>query len=170
MDSHQNESQPINLFDQLLERRDHERKELQAAKMSIAGDELPLENNRMGLYKWFLHPAMENMATRALIVWIQEIPPNSRSGKQKSQGGQVLIVLEGNGYSTINDVRYDWEQNDAIFLPLLPDGSVYQHFNASPEKWARLLCVEPNLYDALGVDKGSGFEQLEDSPDYKPKI
>ncbi len=169
MSSGQNELQQITLLDQLFERRDKEREDLKAAQMTIAGNELQLENNRMGLYRWFLHPGMKNIATRALLVWIQEIPPKSRSGKQKTQGGQVIIILEGQGYTEIDGVRHDWEENDAIFLPLLPDGTVYQHFNAHSEKWAKILCVEPNLFDPLGVDKGSGFEQLEDSPDYRPE-
>ena len=153
----------------LLKQRDAERKSLKGAPMSIHGDELPLENNPMGLYKWFLNPFMKDIATRALLVWIQEIPPKSRSGKQKTQGGQVNVVLEGRGYTMINGVRHDWEDNDAIFLPLLPDGVVHQHFNLDSERTAKLLCVEPNLFDPLGVDKGSGFEQMEDSPDYKPQ-
>jgi gentisate 1,2-dioxygenase len=162
------EKESVNLLDQLLERRDREREIVKNARMVINGEEVPLENNHMGLYRWFLHPAMENIGTRALIVWVQEIPPGSHSGKQKTQGGQVHIVLEGCGYTMIDGVKHDWEENDAIFLPLLPDGTVHQHFNADPEKWAKLLVVEPNLTDPLGVDKESGFEQLEDSPDYKP--
>lgn len=153
----------------LLNQRDEERESLKAASMSITGDGLPLENNRMGLFRWFLNPFMKDIATRALLVWIQEIPPKSRSGKQKTQGGQVNIVLEGHGYTMIDGVRHDWEDNDAIFLPLLPDGTVHQHFNLDSERWAKLLCVEPNLFDPLGVDKGAGFEQLEDSPDYRPQ-
>jgi len=160
--------QASNLLEQLLERRDNERESLKVAKMLISGDEVQLENNRMGLYKWFLHPAMENIGTRALIVWIQEIPPMSHSGKQKTQGGQVHIILEGQGYTIIDGIRNDWGLYDAIFLPLLPDGTVHQHFNADPKNWAKLLCVEPNLSDPLGIDKGSGFEQLENSPDYQP--
>jgi quercetin dioxygenase-like cupin family protein len=164
-----NNDRNINFLDKLLERRDEERKMLKAASMAINGGALPLENNRMGLYRWFLNPFMKDIATRALLVWIQEIPPKSRSGKQKTQGGQVHIVLEGHGYTIINGVKVEWEENDAIFLPLLPDGTVHQHFNLDSERWAKLLCVEPNLFDPLGVDKGSGFEQLEDSPDYRPQ-
>ena len=68
----------------------------------------------------------------------------------------------------IDDERHDWEENDVVLLPLLPDGTVYQHFNADPERWAKLLCAEPNFYDMFGVDQAAGYEILEDSPDYKP--
>ena len=162
------ESVVANLFGELLKRRDKEREMITSAKMVITGEEVPLENNPMGLYRWYLHPSMKNIGTRVLLVWVQEIPPGGRSGQQKSQGGQVHIVLEGRGYTIIDDVRHDWEQWDAIFLPLLPDGTVHQHFNADPENWAKLLCAEPNIFDPLGVDKGCGFEILEVSPDYQP--
>ncbi len=161
--------QVVNLFDDLLKMRDEYRDMMKNATMVSDGEKTTLENNHMGLYRWYLHPKMKNIGARTLLVWVQEIPPGSRSGKMKSQGGQIHIVLEGHGYTVIDGVKDDWEENDAIFLPLVPDGTVHQHFNADPKKWAKLLCAEPNIFDALGVDKGTGFEVLEDSPDYKPE-
>ncbi len=158
----------INYFDELLKQRDKYREDVKNAFAVIGENMVPLENNRMGLMRWYIHPSMNNIGIRTQLVWVQEIPPGSRSGKLKSQGGQINIVLEGLGYTIIDGERYDWEQFDALFIPLLPEGTVYQHFNTDPEKWAKFLCSEPNLFDALGVDKGSGFEILEDSPDYKP--
>jgi hypothetical protein len=32
-----------------------------------------------------------------------------------------------------------------------------------------LLAVEPNLFACTSVDRGSGFEQLEDAPEYHPR-
>ena len=159
---------PISVFDMLIKQRDEEREAIKTAKVVLREKELPLENNPMGLYKWYLHPGKRNVGTRTLLVWMQEIPPKSCSGKQKTQGGQIHIVLEGHGYTVIDGVRHDWDKFDAIFLPLLPDGTTHQHFNSDDEKWAKLLCAEPNFIDALGVDKGSGFDVLEKSPDYKP--
>lgn len=156
-----------NLFNELLKQRDEHRERIKYATWVVKGDEAPQERNPMGLYKWYLHPSMRDIGARTLLVWVQEIPPGSSSGKLKSQGGQIHIVLEGQGYTVIDGVRYDWKQYDAIFLPLLPGGTIHQHFNADHEKCARLLCAEPNFFDALGVDKGAGFEVLEDSPDYE---
>ena len=60
----------------------------------------------------------------------------------------------------------------ASALSLLPGlaaaNSEVMSLTADPNNWARLICSEPNLFDMLGVDRGSGFEVLEDSPDYKP--
>lgn len=157
----------VNLFDKLLNKRDQQREDVKHALALIPGDEVPLESNRMGLYRWYLHPSIENQGNRTNLFWVQEIPPGSRSGKLKSQGGQVFIIWEGNGYSIINDVRYDWTQYDALFIPILGEGSIYQHFNPDTQKSAKIIGNEAVYIDALGVDKGCGFEVLEDSPDYK---
>jgi gentisate 1,2-dioxygenase len=158
----------INLFDELIRKRDQYRENVKQATMVIDGEKLSLEKNRMGLYRWYLHPSLEKQAIRTQLVWIQEVPPGGHSGKMKTQGGQMHVVLEGRGYTVIDGERHDWEQFDAIFLPLLPDGTVHQHFNTDPKNRALILGSEPNLFDMLGVDRGSGFEILEDSPDYKP--
>ena len=159
--------EPADLFAELLRKRDEHREDVKYAPAIVAGKERPLERNRMGLYRWYLHPSIKNQGNRALLFWVQEIPPGSRSGKLKSQGGQVFIIWEGNGYSIINNVRYDWEPFDALFIPLIPEGSVFQHFNPNAQKWVKIIGSEPNYMDVLGVDRGSGFEVLEDSPDYK---
>ena len=86
----------------------------------------------------------------------------------KSQGGQIFIIWEGKGYSIINDVRYDWEPFDALFIPLLIEGSTYQHFNPDPKETVKIIGCEPVFIHNLGIDKGCGFEVLEDSPDYHP--
>jgi hypothetical protein len=70
----------------------------------------------------------------------------------------------------IDGIRYDWEKGDVILIPLKPQGSEHQHFNGDVANWAKLITVEPNWCDALGVDMGSGFEILEPSPDYQPAI
>ncbi len=157
----------LNLLTELVKMRDDRREDVKGALGVISGESLPLERNRMGLYKWYLHPSLKNLGNRAYLFWVQEIPPGSRSGKLKSQGGQVFIIWQGNGYSIVNDVRYEWEPRDALFIPLLPEGSTYQHFNTG-KATAKIIGCEPNLVDQLGVDKNCGFEILEDSPDYKP--
>ncbi len=158
---------PVNVFDLLMERRDEERKANKTAKVVIKGKELPLEKNRMGLFRWYLHPYRKDAAHRALLVWVQEIPPGSRSGKQKAQGGRMHYVLEGWGYTEIDGVRHEWKQGDMILFPIKTQGITYQHFNKDPGAKARIVAAQPNVYDTLGVDLGSGLEQLEDSPDFK---
>ena len=48
----------------------------------------------------------------------QEIPPGSRSGRLKFQGGQVIMILEGRGYTLVDGVKHTWEAGDVLNLPL----------------------------------------------------
>lgn len=68
----------------------------------------------------------------------------------------------------IDGVKYEWAKGDLVLIPIKPDGTEYQHFNAYPQKPARFIGAEFNWYDAFGVDMGAELEQLENSPDYKP--
>ena len=160
-----------NMLDDLLARRDQYRERLAGAEFVVKGEDMAVENNRMGLFRWYLYPWQENTPMQTLLMWVQEIPPNSRSGKVRTVGGRMHYIWQGRGYTIIDDDRYDWEQGDMVLVPLNPGkGNVHQHFNVDPDTPAKLLVSEPNWYDVLGVDMGiqGGFEILEDSPDYVP--
>jgi gentisate 1,2-dioxygenase len=101
------------------------------------------------------------------MFYMQEIPPGSRSGRQQCQGNVVMHVLEGHGYTTIDGVPHSWVAGDVINLPVREEGIIYQHFNGDRERRALLVVCEPNLTDAIGVDKGCGFEELEPAPEYR---
>ena len=159
----------VNWYDELIRLRDEERKRIEKSTMLMKGKELPLEVNPQGLMKWYMHPANDETAHKALIICVQEIPPGSKSGKQKYQGGMVIFVIQGEGHSVIDGKEYPWKANDIVQLPLRPDGVIFQHFNDSSKETAKFICVEPNLVGALGVDRGSGFEQLEPAPEYLKK-
>ncbi|MDP2718264.1 MAG: cupin domain-containing protein [Dehalococcoidia bacterium] len=157
-----------NLLEQLFQRRDTERERIKVSPKVIKGKDLKAETNEMGIIKWYLHPAMKSGAIRTILFWTQEIPAGSHSGKQKHQGGSVHYVKEGKGYTTVDDVKHEWEKGDLILIPIKPNGVSFQHFNTDKEKTAVLVSAEPNWYDAMGVDMGSGFEQLENAPEFKP--
>jgi gentisate 1,2-dioxygenase len=114
-----------------------------------------------------MHPNIDSTAHKFIMFYTQEIPPASRSGKQRTQGGIVFVVVEGTGYTVIDEQRYDWKQNDVVQLPIKPDGVVFQHFNASEKERALLIAAEPNLAATTGVDRACGFEQLEAAPEYE---
>jgi gentisate 1,2-dioxygenase len=102
-----------------------------------------------------------------LLFFQQEIPPGSRSGRLKFQGGQVMMITEGRGYTVIDGVKHPWKAGDVLNLPLRADGIIVQHFNSDPEHPVRFVAAEPNWLDGLTVDRGCGFEQLEDAPEYR---
>lgn len=154
----------MTLLDQLFELRDKQRQMMAKGLRVVHGKNRPLEQNRNGYMKWYMHPMLDDTVTKALIVFVQEIPLGSRTGKQKTQGGIVIYVLEGNGYTMLDGKKHEWAQGDVLNIPQRDIGVTLQHFNGSSEKVVRLLSVQPNLVHSVGVDRGAGFEQIENAP------
>ncbi len=152
------------LLDKLLELRDEQRAQRKGGRVIVRFEDLEWEQNRNGKMKWYMHPAIEDNSLNGYFFWVQEIEPGGRSGKQKSQGGQVAYVWAGSGYTLIDGVRHDWKAGDVLNLPVRTNGIIVQHVNPDPKEAARLAFIEPNLAAALGIDRGCGFEQLEDAP------
>jgi len=159
----------INYWEELFRLRDKDRENKKKALKTVVGDELPWELNRQGFMRWYLHPLMEDRVINPFIFYVQKIPPGSRSGRVKTQGSQIFYIWEGRGYTTIDGVRYDWEEGACVQIPLRPMGVIFQHFNTDPEKPALLISVEANTVGALGMDRGCGFEQLENCPEYEER-
>ena len=158
----------FNGWDELLALRDRQREARKTAVQVVRLSELPLENNQQGLMRWYMHPAITDTILSTLSIYRQEIPPGSRSGRIKFQGGQVMFIVEGRGHTMLDGVRHQWEAGDVLNLPLRADGIIVQHFNADPNNPAKFVAVEPNWLEGVTVDRGCGLEQLEDAPEYRP--
>lgn len=157
-----------NYWNELVAMRDGQREARKSAVQVVRLSELPLENNQQGLMRWYLHPSITDTVLSTLAIYRQEIPPGSRSGRLKFQGGQIMFIVDGRGYTMLDGVKHAWEAGDVLNLPTRRDGIIVQHFNADQDKPAAFLAVEPNLFAATSVDRGCGFELMEPSPDYKP--
>jgi hypothetical protein len=156
-----------NRWDDLIALRDRQRERAKRGVQVVRGDELSQENNPQGLMRWYMHPAIENTILNTLMFFEQELPPRSRSGRLKFQGGQVMYILQGAGYTLVDGVKHPWKAGDVLNLPVRRDGIVVQHVNDDPEISAKFLACEPNFVDAAGVDRGSGFELLEPSTTFR---
>jgi hypothetical protein len=158
----------VNYWNELIALRDRQREGRKTAVQVVRLAELPLEKNQHGLMRWYLHPAITDTILSTLAIYRQEIPPGSRSGRLKFQGGQIMFIVEGRGHTLLDGVKHAWEAGDVLNLPTRRDGIVVQHFNDDPDRPAAFLAVEPNLFAATSVDRGCGFELLEPSPDFAP--
>jgi hypothetical protein len=132
------------------------------------GQERPSQPLRRELAAELLacEPVIERVVS-TLMFFDQEILPGSRTGKVKFQGGQVMMILEGKGHTMLDGVKHPWEAGDLVNLPLRQRGIVVQHFNDDPVNPVKFVAAEPNFFACAGVDRGSGFEQLEDAPEYR---
>lgn len=92
-------------------------------------------------------------------VFVHDI--KTHSGKHRHQGGFVIYVIEGKGYSVVEGERVDWEGGDLLLLPIRKGGIEHQHFNLEPGKGCRWIafCYLP-VFDHLA----SEFTQMETSP------
>ena len=157
-----------NFWNELMALRDEQRQEKSSGIQVVRRKDLPAELNSQGIMRWYMHPAIKDIVLSTLAIYEQVIPPDSRSGRLQFQGGQIIFVIEGQGYTVIDGVKHAWKTRDVLNLPLKKDGIIVQHFNSSDDKPARILVVEPNLYAATTVDRGCGFEQLEAAPTAQP--
>jgi mannose-6-phosphate isomerase-like protein (cupin superfamily) len=118
---------------------------------------------RQGRIQYFLNPfAYKDTPLQNWLVFKHEI--RTRSGKHRHQGGLVIYVLEGKGYSVIDGERVDWEKGDLLLLPLHEGGVEHQHFNTQPGTPALWVAFIPiPITEHLAYE----LEQIEESPEYQ---
>ena len=139
-----------NHWDELLTLRDRQREQPATASRSSRRPSCRWKSNRQGLMRWYLHPAIKDTCLSVLMFFQQEIPPGSRSGRLKFQGGQVMMITEGQGLhhaSTASSIP--GKRATCVNLPLRADGIIVQHFNTDPDKPARFVATEPNWLECV---------------------
>jgi len=149
-------------------------------KKVVRPHEMPWEMSRQGLLKHLINEAM-NTRMETVDAYMQIIPPGSRSGKHRHLAEECLYVVEGRGYDLHQDCdveitdryfwkpqdrvqRFDWEAGDVIYIP---PNTIHQHFNADPDRPARLISATNRIFKHSGLND---LEQLEDAPEYDPKV
>jgi quercetin dioxygenase-like cupin family protein len=145
----------------------------------IKAAQMPWENSPHGLLK---HIVNEGMNTRAETVdaYMQVIPAGSHSGKHRQLAEQAFYVIEGHGYDIHMDCdlaivddkytwqpdgeekRFDWEAGDVVYIP---PNTISRHFNADPNRVARIAVITNRVYRKSGLND---LEQLENAPEYDP--
>jgi mannose-6-phosphate isomerase-like protein (cupin superfamily) len=119
-----------------------------------------------GLIGWYLHPQV--FTDRCLQDWwvfIHDI--RGVSGRHRHQGGLVLFIIEGQGYSTMNGVRYDWKAGDMVLMPLMPEGVEHQHFNLVSGKSSRWLAF---IHEGTFNEVGSELVQTAIDPEWAERF
>jgi quercetin dioxygenase-like cupin family protein len=118
---------------------------------------------RQGRLRFFLDPLFyPEVPLLHWRVFTHEI--RTKSGRHRHQGGLLIYVLEGRGYSVVEGERMDWEKGDLVLLPLNPNEVEHQHFNLDPDKpslWAAFIHLPTQEYLA------SDLQQVENSPEFK---
>jgi hypothetical protein len=153
-------------YDQLINDMRDERDRQYRGQIVVRSKEEPWVMTRQALVKYFMWPSRHSSAPQRTalddwIVFVQDI--KQHSGKHRHQGGLVIFILEGEGYSIVEGERHDWEAGDLLLLPLKPGGVEHQHFNkddSAPAKW--IAFISPTLF-SFGA---SEMVQMEQHPDF----
>lgn len=158
------EPEPAETISDIMNRyMDNRTRHMREGNVIVKGEGISWEQNPMSLIKPYLHPAnWDETGVPGWIVFRHYI--RNHSGKHRHQGGLGIFVLEGRGYTVVDGVRYDWQKDDLIVLPIVPGGCEHQHFNAEPGMPAEWLAfIYMPFFDALGNER---VQQVE-SPDYQ---
>jgi gentisate 1,2-dioxygenase len=71
-----------------------------------------------------------------LSMALFQIAPGMAQAKHRHSGEAILYIVDGRGYSVIEDDRFDWETGDAVIVHRY---AWHQHFNADPERPATVI-------------------------------
>ncbi|MHB1908515.1 MAG: cupin domain-containing protein [Nitrososphaerales archaeon] len=138
--------------------------------------DMPWEMAPQGILKHMINSEM-NTRMETVDLYMQVIPPGSKSGKHRHLAEECLYVLEGIGYDVHRDCdveitdtyhwtpqdeerRYEWRAGDVIYVP---PNTIHQHFNSSKEKPVRIISATNRIYKFSGLDD---LEQIENAPEY----
>lgn len=108
------------------------------------------------------------MEVRNIQVEIHRLRPGAHTEPYRN-GETVCHVLNGTGYSIIDEKRYEWGPHDSLHIQ---KGAWYQHFNDSDEEPAHIFVGKPtpiieHLSPFAIMYKGDSFSDMPD--DYRPE-
>lgn len=94
---------------------------------------------------------ISDIPTYTVGMSIARIEPGSHDRKHRHTYETLLFVLEGKGYSLIEDEKVEWEAGDALYIP---PWSWHQHYNTETDKPVRYLAATnaPLLKATGGID------------------
>ena len=80
-----------------------------------------------------------DLPSHAISVTIGGLLPGGTSNRHRHTYETILYVLEGHGYSLVEDRRVDWEAGDAVYIPVW---AWHHHVNLDQEKPAKYIACE----------------------------
>jgi quercetin dioxygenase-like cupin family protein len=128
----------------------------------IRSEDREMFQARQGKLRFYMDPVTyKETPLQQWRVFIHTI--TTKSGRHRHQGGLLIFVVEGKGYSIVDGERWEWEKGDLVLLPMKPGGVEHQHFNLDdkPSVWAAF--INTPMQEHLASD----LQQTEVSPDFK---
>ena len=149
-------------YDTVLAITEARRNRAANGRVLIDGAEIPWQTNRQGEIGYYIHERVEDTAMTDWRIFIHRI--RQHSGAHIHQGGVVLYILSGSGYTVVNGIKHEWTEGDLVLLPVVPGGVEHQHFNTDPTKPSDFLAF---IFLPFQDATGAIFEQTKDSPEWR---
>ena len=117
------------LYEQQVEFAVAEEKRRRAGRVVVRGADVRFGPTRMGSMAYIVDPRL-GFNTKVMATVLAEIPPGKRSGVHRHLYEEVNYILSGEGYSIVEDLRYDWKAGDALCIPVF---AWHQYFNTGSQ-------------------------------------
>src|SRR5229473_239643 len=156
-------------YEEIIAHQKAERERSFTGRVVVRGEEMPWSMSRQALVKHYLWPSRYSGGEPIDVlddwnVFVQDI--RVHSGKHRHQGGLVIYIIEGEGYSVVDGERHDWQAGDLLLLPVKKGGVEHQHFNkddAHPAKWIAFISAQLFEWGA------SDMVQIQEMPEWKER-
>ena len=134
------------LYEEHLLFASREEKKRKTGQVLKKGRDIQFEKTDMGRLAYVIDPKT-GFFMRVLGTLVAEITPGKSSGAHQHMYEEVNYILSGQGYSIIEDKRYDWGKGDVLCIPIF---SWHQHFNTGEEPARFLVHHNRPLMENLG--------------------
>ncbi|MGZ8244371.1 cupin domain-containing protein, partial [Methylomagnum sp.] len=86
------------------------------------------------------HPVFfVDLPSHAISVTIGGLLPGGSSNRHRHTYETILYVLEGRGYTQVEDKRIEWQQGDAVYIPVW---AWHHHVNLDADRPAKYIACE----------------------------
>lgn len=130
----------LGMWDRAVEERQKARKWIHEEEIEWVATQ---QDARVGL----LVAPETGFRTWGTVTMVAEIPPGWHTGKHK-HGEEAIHIVDGTGFSVVNDVRYDWKKNSTLLIPF---GATHQHFNTGDKPARYFSALAPHLEHFVGM-------------------
>lgn len=148
-----------NFYNNWLHYWEDEQEERAKARKYINEEDLEWVRTQQD-YRAALLCARENGFCTTGTATLAEIPRGWNTGKH-SHGEEAMFIIEGQGFSTIDDKRYYWETGSCLFVPF---GAMHQHFNLGDGTVRYLSAMALPLERFTGLAKVMQYEEAGETP------
>jgi quercetin dioxygenase-like cupin family protein len=153
---------PENIYERCLRGRKETAERQRVGPVVIKPSDRQVELSRQGRLLFYLEPlSYKDTPLQNWRVFTHEV--RTKSGKHRHQGGLVIYVIEGKGYSIVEGERIDWKKGDLLLLPITIGGVEHQHFNSDDKPSVWMAFINMPIQEHLAHD----LDQMEQSPEFK---